>query len=451
MRGRVSVCLLLLVFSSGAWGETPASRAEELESLSLSPLQIVRIARKLIEDGETGAARVLLSKAAFSSQELEIERLYLLGLLSEKEGDLDEAIEIFHRILDRHPALARVRLELALTYMAQGSWYRADYHMRLAGASEDLPEGVPENIKLLLYIIRQNKNWDVWFNFGLAPDNNVNSSQGGEECIATIFGVLCRQLPESEKAVGVNLSLGGNYEYKFDRDWGLKNDLMLFSNTYDESDYDDLYLAASTGPRYVYPRGDVWVAFTASRRYLGHKPFSYSTGVKIDASHDFTNRLSAGLSLKYSPTRYDDYGDILDGDTRGASARLTCMLGASTYAGLKAGIEKEYTRDKIYTNRRITLGVNFGAELPAGFRLYIEPSVLFTGYDRARWTVKDYDFKQIKEKSVTWRYLFSVSNNKIDFWGFTPQILYSYTRRNSNIWQREYAKHALEFSMQRLF
>jgi hypothetical protein len=61
-------------------------------------------------------------------------------------------------------------------------------------------------------------------------------------------------------------------------------------------------------------------------------------------------------------------------------------------------------------------------------------------YKGDRWTVKDYEFKQVKEKDVTQRYSISISNRKIAIWDLVPTLTYSYTDKNSNIWQREYEK-----------
>lgn len=55
------------------------------------------------------------------------------------------------------------------------------------------------------------------------------------------------------------------------------------------------------------------------------------------------------------------------------------------------------------------------------------------------------------ERDFTHRYAVSVSNNKLDIWGFVPTITVSYTKRESNIWQREFDKTALEFTMQQRF
>ncbi|MBR4507399.1 MAG: DUF560 domain-containing protein [Alphaproteobacteria bacterium] len=72
-------------------------------------------------------------------------------------------------------------------------------------------------------------------------------------------------------------------------------------------------------------------------------------------------------------------------------------------------------------------------------------------YDGARWVVKDEQFTKLAERDFIQRYAISLSNNKFDIWGFVPTFTVSYTRRDSNIKNREYDKTTLEFSMQQRF
>ena len=109
-------------------------------------------------------------------------------------------------------------------------WYRADYHLRLAMAGADLPDNVRQIMNYYRWIVRQNKNWNVWFNFGAAPDNNINNAIGGTECVNTIFGPMCRDLSDPESAIGYNFSLGGNYEFKLSDHWRWKSDAFVYSN-----------------------------------------------------------------------------------------------------------------------------------------------------------------------------------------------------------------------------
>lgn len=111
--------------------------------MRLTPLEVVLAARKMIDENRTDAARILLTRAEFAPSEIEMERRYLLGVLAVKTGRIDEAILIYRDLLNKNPRLAKIRIELALAYMARKSWYLADYHLRLA-AAEKLPPGIDE-------------------------------------------------------------------------------------------------------------------------------------------------------------------------------------------------------------------------------------------------------------------------------------------------------------------
>lgn len=161
--------------------------------------------------------------------------------------------------------------------------------------------------------------------------------------------------------------------------------------------------------------------------------------------------MSGGLYLRVAENTYDEYGDILDGQTYAANARLTYSFNASVYTVLRTGIVREVAKNPIYSYWSPSLGLGIGAELPWGFHVYAEPSVYWSLYDDPKWVVKDNHFAQITERDFTHRYSVSLSNNKLDIWGFVPTITVSYTKRESNIWQREYDKTALEFSMQQRF
>jgi tetratricopeptide (TPR) repeat protein len=441
------VCILLVLILPaaliGAPAESTAADADAGKIITMTPLQVVRTARALIERGDLEHSYDLLSKTPRLSGPLEIERQFLLSQIAQKRGDYKQAIKILRKLLDDRPSLARVRVELGLCYMQTKQWYRADYHLRLAAADDKLPAGVLINIKRFLYIIRQNKNWNIWFNFGIAPDNNINTSAGGEECVMTMFGPMCRQLPEPEKAVGLSLNLGGNYEFKLAKHWRWKNDFAIFSNTYDKSKFNDFYLSAGTGPRYIWKRGDIWTAFMATRRWYGGETYSRQIGGKINFNYDIARKLSGGLHLRYLPTVYDEYGQYLDGESFAVNPRLSYSIDATKYLILRVGLERENTKDETYANWRKTISLGLGAELPLGFNIYLEPSLSWSDYDGTRWVVKDGGFTQVVEKDFLQRYSSSISNANLGFWGFAPSWNFSYTRRTSNIWQREFAKTSL--------
>lgn len=429
------------------WAESDSNKTIQLDTV-----QVMQLAGSFVDSGKYDKAeQILVTVPKTGNVALEIERWFLLGQISARRGDYDTAIKIFRKILDDQPDLARIRFELAICYMKTGHWYRADYHLRLAMAGDNWPENVRKMMSYYRYIVRQNKNWNVWFNFGAAPDNNVNQATGGQECVNTIFGPMCRELLKPESAVGSNFVLGGNYEFKFGEHWRWKSDANIYTNIYNKHKFDDLYLSASTGPRYVWNNGDIWLAGVAARRWYGWDGYNWSAGLKLDTNYDFTRKLSGGLSLRVLNNKYDEYGPWMNGQTYSANSRLSYSLDATKYIILRGGIERETAKDDIYANWRPSVGVGFGVALPYGFDVYMEPSFYWTNYDGERWVVDDGKFTKKVAKDFNQRYSVSLSNHKFDIWGFVPTLTVSYTKRDSNIWQREYDKYTAEFTFQQRF
>lgn len=450
---RICLTFILLIGLGGLTAQASTLNLNDNKTtvVTMTHEQTLIFAQELIEKNKLEDAKKVLLLKPFQQKELEIERLYLLAQIATKENKIDEAIDIYYFILEHQPNISNIRFRLAELYLIRKDWIRADYHYRLALADKELPIVIQNRIKQALYYIRQNKNYNFWFNFGIAPDNNVNNTTSGEQCVMTMFGPMCNTLDDPEKDIGLNITVGGNYEFKLSDNWRIRNEALIYSLKYQDKKYDDIYLSYVLGLKYVYNKGDVFFGPTFSKRFLGHKAYNYTTGFMVDTGYDLTKQLNARLYLAYTPTHYDDYGDILDGNVKTARLRMFYALDSSKYLIFKTGYEYEKTKDKTYTNDRVNLALGFGADIPFGFHIYAEPSVLFTNYKGKRWTVKDYEFKEVKEWDITQRYSVSLSNRKISLWGLMPVLTYSYTDKKSNIWQREYQKSLIELSIQKRF
>ena len=450
---RICLTFMMLIGLGGitAQASTLNSNDNKATVVTMTHEQTLTFAQELIEKNKLEDAKKVLLLKPFQQKELEIERLYLLAQIATKENKIDKAIDIYYFILEHQPNISNIRFRLAELYLIRKDWIRADYHYRLALADKELPIVIQNRIKQALYYIRQNKNYNFWFNFGIAPDNNVNNTTSGEQCVMTMFGPMCNTLDDPEKDIGLNITVGGNYEFKLSDNWRFRNEALIYSLKYQDKKYDDIYLSYVLGLKYVYNKGDVFFGPTFSKRFLGHKSYNYTTGFMVDTGYDLTKQLNARLYLAYTPTHYDDYGDILDGDVKTARLRMFYALDSSKYLIFKTGYEYEKTKDKTYTNDRVNLALGFGADIPFGFHIYAEPSVLFTNYKGKRWTVKDYEFKEVKEWDITQHYSVSLSNRKVSLWGLMPVLTYSYTDKKSNIWQREYQKSLIELSIQKRF
>lgn len=410
------------------------------------------IAEQMETDGKIDNANQVFYRLLRSSDEaVSLDSAFKLAQAAMQAERFEDAALYYRWMLQQNPNLPQVRFELALCYMKLGKWQQADYQLRLAMAAPDIPLAMQQIMFQYRYLIRQNKNWNIWFNFGAAPDNNVNNTIGGEECITTPYGILCHQLPEPVSAVGFNLTFGGNYEFKLSDNWRWKSDLNLYSNTYNKHDFDDLYILSGTGPRYVWEDGDVWLAGVIARRWYGWDRYNLSLGGKLDINYDFTRKLSGGLSLRILNNKYDEYGPWMNGQTYSANGRVSYSLDATKYIVLHGGIERNTAKDEVYANWRPNIGAGFGSTLPYGFDIYLESFFYWTYYDGGRWVVDDGNFTKKAVKDFNQRYSVSLSNHKWEVWGFVPVLTISYTRRDSNIWQLEYDKYAAEFTFQQRF
>lgn len=448
---RIVVFFCLFICPFVAFGGTSVSDDGTTE-ITMSSLDAVKLAGVFVDKGDFDNAEMILTgMPKLNNTALEIERWFLLGQISARRGDYKTAVVIFRKILDAQPDLARVRFELAICYIKMEQWTRADYHLRLAMAAPDLSDDVKSMMNYYRYFIRQSKDWNVWFNFGAAPDTNINNSGGGQECVMTMFGLMCRQLDAPESAIGYNFVLGGNYEFNLSDNWRWKSEANIYSNIYDVHSYDDLYLTASTGARYIWSKGDVWLAPTVGRRWYGWEKYNWFYGVRLDSNYDITRKLSAGLYLRYVRNEYDLYSDILLGNSYSANSRLSYYINSRLYSVLRFGVSRENTIDKRYAYWQPNFAIGLGVELPWGFSFYLEPSFYWTAYDEEQWVVKDENFQESKINDFVQRYGVSISNGKLDFYGFVPMMTVNYTRRDSNIWQREYDKWSVEFTMQQRF
>jgi len=435
-----------------AWAESdmPESRPTITE-ISMTALDAVKLAGNLIDAGDyEHATQILTMMPDTDSEPVEIERWYLIAQIAQRTGDYDTAIKIYKQLLDEKPDLVKIRYELALCYMAKEQWYRADYHLRLAMAGNDIPDSVKQQMMYYRYIARQNKRWNVWFNFGAAPDNNVNQGSGGTECVWFDGRLYCRELPKPEKAIGYNFILGGNYEFVLSSNWRWKNEGNIYTNVYNKSQFDDLYLSVASGPRYIWERGDVWLAGIANRRWYGWERYSWSAGAKLDTHYDWTRKLSTGLSLRATNNRYD-VADYINGHTYGVAPYITYSIDSTKYFILRGGVDRDIASVDTFSDWRYNSGIGFGAEIPWGFSVYLEPSFSWTNYDGPRWATKHNKYQPVIEHNFTQRYTFSMSNNKIDFYGFVPTLTVSYTKHDSNINSRDYNKWTTEFTMRQRF
>ena len=279
--------------------DSPAVTAPAPQTLTLE--ETLLLAKALLLNGRLDEAEkiyaFLLQHPAID-EEIRLEAAFQTGLIRLSQGKNRQAISLFLEILNRHPGLARVRLELARAYFLDKNYEDAAFQFELVKGG-DLPPEVSANIDRFLDAIRRQKNWTLDFSLSPVTDSNINQASGGrEECIATVWGLLCRDLTEKAGGFGLSANATANYFWRFHQDWGLRATAGFYGTEYEEDEYDDYSFYAALGPRYLWESGEASLQPTFRKRWIGGREYSEENGLRLDTRRIFGRLvLDAGTAM----------------------------------------------------------------------------------------------------------------------------------------------------------
>jgi hypothetical protein len=445
--------LLLLplpVFGRQAPGAEPATGAETGRESVLTDAQGLRLAQRLLGEGRPQEAEGLYALLARSLiPEIRVESLFQLGRFALARKEYNKAAECFLTILNSFPDLVRVRLELARAYFLNENYEDARFQFELVKGGRELPPAVLANVDHFLDLIRRQKNWSLSFGLNLVPDSNLNQA-GGErnECIATIFGLLCRELEEKERALGARLNASADHYLRFNGRFGLRSSLGAYLTDFPESRYDDHILHAASGPRYVWESGEASLQPSFTRRRVGGKAYSDAYGLQLDLQKGF-ERLFLGLGGGLAWNRYHNgqVDDLLRGRNLRLSLRPRWILTSRSFIQAGLSLERDETANLIYAGD--SLGGSLGGYhiFPYGFSLFAEVSLTGARYRKEQYYItREYYFDAERRRDRIYALYAALSWHRFEHLGFTPILQYNYVRRDSNIWSYAYDRHRLNLA-----
>ena len=417
-------------------------RGEVEEAVDIVRPHLPRDSRAVDLLFETGMAMLASAQATPPSSEA-----------GKREVLLDASITAFRAILDEHPGLVRVRLELARAFFLRGQDGLARRHFELALAA-DPPAPVAANINRHLAEIRARKRWSAHFGFALAPDTNIGTASANETVLVDVFGQrLPFTLDDGGEKSGIGLSVwaGGEYQLPLAPDWKLRMGSEIFRREYSGSRFDRMGFGAHVGPRWLIdPRTEASLLFTARREWQGNnKPTSRSLGLRLEAFRRLSPRVSGQLGLSWSEKRHDG-STHLDGPVADLSAGLSWGVTPTLRADIRVGLASERPATETLRSRTNWGSLGASAELPRGFSL--------SGTITGRWT--DYEgpgrppadvLDGTPREDVTRSIRLSAHKRDFTIRGFSPQLSVTHERRDSNAQQADYRRTSGELSFVRQF
>jgi len=417
--------------------EAPRSQTDTAETLTLEQL-----VGQLAQQGKLDEARRLLEAAIEAAPDNQQPR-FLLGMLAMAEQDYRRAVAIFRAILIDHPDAVRVRLEMARAYYLDGDYQNADRQFRAVRAGE-LPQPVLANIDGFLFQIRQAKEWSYSFSIAIAPDTNINGATTERDI--ELFGLPFTLSDDARKKSGVGASVEGALEFAPhiapNARWRIGGAVQR--REYDGDMFDDMVVSLQTGPRVVLRHWDLSLLATGMNRWYGGDLYSQARGGRVEAMWHPGGRSVFSASLGLLDVDYTKIDDR-DGLVVNASLSAFRQLDATSALTARLGINRQDAREAAYANWSGVFAAGYQRELPAGFTVYLEPSISLVDYDGALAALGRARSDRIYGGTL------ALLNRHIVLDRFTPRISYSFTRTDSNIDLYDFNRHRIEIGLTTVF
>ena len=371
---------------------------------------------------------------------------------AERRELYDKAIEAFRGILVNRPDLVRVRLELARTFFLKGRDELARRHFEavLAGG---VPPPVAANIRQFLAVMQARKRLTGYFGLAVAPDSNLNAASESEIIyIDTVFG----RLPftregdfGAQSGFGLSVWGGGEYQRPLGERLRLRVGSDLAVREYPGGGFDQHFLAAHAGPRWlVNPRTELSLLGTASRQWLGSIPYADEFGVRVELDRRLGPTVWGRGTVAY---RERDHlsRDFLDGPVVDFTAALAWTPAAVLRVQFTAGYVREHAALEHWRTLSRWVRVGTSLALPLGFTLGGSVQARRVYYDGAGQPHLTLDGRSRRDRIRS--FSLSVLNRAFTVFGFSPQLAVIHDVRLTNAQAQDYERDRAEMRFVRQF
>ena len=442
---------LLVLFATAS-----VAASDERSHLSSDPT--VNQARALIESGRYSEALQVLRPLAPAHPD-RTDVLFLLGLAalgaaqvpetaeSEQTAFLGEAVAAFHAILIDRPGLVRVRLELARAFYLKGDDDQSREHFERVLAGRP-PPTMAANIQRFLEAIRARRRWTGHFGATLAPDSNINTAS--DEKVIYIHGLPFHRDADATARSGLGAVLWGGREYQhpLSRRLRLRTGADLARREYAGSKFDQTFLSAHVGPRWLVGQAtEISLLGSARRRWTGGKSHSHALGTRLEAIHRFSRQLATHGRASWHQREYEQ-----DASLNGPHTALSVggIVQATPTVRVEAiiGSTRERPRSPLWRNSGRWVRLGGSVDLPRGFTVGVSGDLLWTRY-KGSWAPFTPDGSARKDRTRVLRA--SVLNRSFTMFGFSPQLVLVNEIRTSNAQLYDYRRNRAELQFVRQF
>ncbi len=423
-------------------------------SFRFSAQQLLTIATRMVMDKKYAEARPLVA-ALRHAPGMTVPYNFLEGMIALETGNPKAAARRFRYILKDRPGETRVRLELAKALMAQGDMPAADYHLRLAQNDKQLPEEIARAISSARSIIRSKRSWQFGFDFGLAPDTNINSATSAQT-VDINFGpdrlpISLDDTARARSGTGLTASTYGSLRLPTSERTAIVADLDATMVNYKGKQADDYSVQLAAGPEWrLGARTNLTLQGVVLYRWYGGNLAARQFGAKLGLQHDLGPSQRIGLQID---GRHTDsaFGDGFRGWQLGGAATYEHVVAKSAIASVSLFARRDVMKQAAFSNTTVGLNLGIGGELPFGVNAGVSGGVSHARYDEPQYAFTPDIFSPQPRKD--WRYQARVylGLRKIRVLGFSPSVEYQYSQVQTNYAYYQSRRHRVQFKLARYF
>lgn len=408
--------------------------------------ETTRQAQEALAQGKANEAMALLAPLHASGQ-ADNQSLFLLAMSAKQLDDWAASERYLAELLQREPAAARVKLELAEVYFRNGQPKKAK-QLLLEAKMANPPTRVGENIDAFLAFIEHGapKTWNAYASLGLVHDSNANQGPSIDTVLIYNLPFTLDRDARGNSDWAHTLKAGANYTHALRNGVALQAGIHLNYVDYWRLDsFDTANLSFSAGPSWSTGAWKFSTPYIFNTVRFGHSQsyYSISQGLAPQVGYQVSPKLLVQGSMAWQDKRYKD-NSPRNSDALTFNSSIRYSLDESSHLSLGGYVGEEKAGIDIASNRSHGIGIDYFKAFDKHLSLHVSPAYSHTDYDGI-----EAAFQKGREDT---RYDFSASlNYLIAPWNANLTLSFTASYNRSSIEMYRYTRRQTMVSLTKNF
>jgi tetratricopeptide (TPR) repeat protein len=397
----------------------------------------------LAREGRAAEAQAILSAYPFSGPFAANRTLFVEGMILKANGDLEGAVAKYRAALASDPGLTLVRAELAHTLFLLEDDDAARFQYELLIGAAPTPE-LARTFNGFLDAIDDRRPWQFSVWASIAPSTNVNNGTSND--VIWIGGLPFKVDDGSREQSGIGVRGGadGSWSTPLGPGLTLVGAVGVTFADYEGDDFDDTLVSQIIELRRRKDGTEVWLGGLTQQRFLGGDELQLFAGLQATIKQRFTPRTGGYLRVRAGPTSYQE-ADYKNGWLAAAGGQVSWAWSPSTVFYALGGIDRNTAQFDHLASWTFGGGLAAYHEFSYGLSLYAEGRLRRAFYDG------DYPFMDEPRDDLIFDGRATLTKRDWVFWGFAPQLEYTYSQAWSNTPFGDYDAHGASLTITRQF